>query len=123
MPDVAAAAALAIHSGVDTECGGTYRHIPEAVERGLLDEKDLDRNLIRLFAARYRLGEMDDISLWDDLPASIVEGEEHLALSRKMAQETMVLLQNKGGILPLAPDARIPAAGARCADRAGGPQR
>ena len=107
VPDVAAAAALAIHSGVDTECGGTYRHIPEAVERGLLDEKDLDRNLIRLFAARYRLGEMDDISLWDDLPASIVEGEEHLALSRKMAQETMVLLQNKGGILPLAPDARI----------------
>ena len=107
VPDAAAAAALAIHSGVDTECGGTYHHIPEAVERGLLDEKDLDRNLIRLFAARYRLGEMDDISLWDDLPASIVEGEEHLALSRKMAQESMVLLQNKGGILPLAPNARI----------------
>ena len=107
VPDVAAAAALAIHSGVDTECGGTYRHIPEAVERGLLDEKDLDRNLIRLFAARYRLGEMDDISLWDHLSPSIVEGEEHLALSRKMAQETMVLLQNKGGILPLASNARI----------------
>ena len=107
VPDVAAAAALAIHSGVDTECGGTYRYIPEAVERGLLDEKDLDRNLIRLFAARYRLGEMDDISLWDHLSPSIVEGEEHLALSRKMAQETMVLLQNKGGILPLAADARI----------------
>ena len=107
VPDVAAAAALAIHSGVDTECGGTYHHIPEAVERGLLDEKDLDRNLIRLFAARYRLGEMDDISLWDHLSPSIVEGEEHLALSRKMAQESMVLLQNKGGILPLAANVRI----------------
>jgi len=77
------------------------------VERGLLDEKDLDRNLIRLFAARYRLGEMDDISLWDHLSPSIVEGEEHLALSRKMALESMVLLQNKGGILPLAAHARI----------------
>ncbi|MBQ6761395.1 MAG: glycoside hydrolase family 3 C-terminal domain-containing protein [Bacteroidales bacterium] len=106
-PDVASAAAAAVHAGVDTECGQAYRHIPEAVERGLLDEKDLDRNLIRLFAARFRLGEMDDISLWDDLPESIVEGPEHLALSRKMAQETMVLLQNKGNILPLKPGTRI----------------
>ena len=106
-PDVAAAAAAAVRAGVDTECGETYEHIPEAVARGLLDEKDLDRNLIRLFAARYRLGEMDDISLWDDLPVSILEGPEHLALSRKMAQESMVLLQNKGGILPLAPGVRV----------------
>ena len=107
LPDAAAAAAAAVHAGVDTECGQAYRYIPEAVERGLLDEKDLDRNLIRLFTARYRLGEMDDISLWDHLPNSIVEGPEHLALSRKMAQESMVLLQNKGGILPLDPGVRI----------------
>ena len=106
-PDVASAAAAAVHAGVDTECGDAYGHIPEAVTRGLLDEKDLDRNLIRLFTARFRLGEMDDISLWDNLPESIVEGPEHRALSRKMAQETMVLLQNKGGILPLKAGARI----------------
>ena len=101
------AAAAAVHAGVDTECGDAYRHIPEAVEQGLLDEADLDRNLIRLFTARFQLGEMDDISLWDDLPESIVEGPEHRALSRKMAQETMVLLQNKGGILPLQAGANI----------------
>ena len=105
--DAAEAAAAAVKAGVDTECGNAYRFIPEAVERGLLDEKDLDRNLIRLFTARYRLGEMDGVSLWDDLPESIVEGPDHLALSRKMAQETMVLLQNKGGILPLKPGTRI----------------
>ena len=114
--DAAAAAAAAVHAGVDTECGETYEHIPEAVARGLLDEKDLDRNLIRLFAARYRLGEMDDISLWDDLPESILEGPEHLALSRKMAQESMVLLQNKGGILPLDPSARIALVGPNADD-------
>ena len=117
VPDAAAAAAAAVHAGVDTECGETYEHIPEAVALGLLDEKDLDRNLIRLFTARYRLGEMDDISLWDDLPASIVEGPEHLALARKMAQETMVLLQNKGGILPLTTGARIALVGPNGDDR------
>ena len=106
-PDVASAAAAAVRAGVDTECGNAYRHIPEAVEGGLLDEKDLDRNLVRLFAARFRLGEMDDVSLWDDLPESILKGPEHRALSRRMAQETMVLLQNRGGILPLAPGVRV----------------
>ena len=117
VPDEAAAAAAAVHAGVDTECGDAYKFIPDAIARGLLDEKDLDRNLIRLFAARYRLGEMDDISLWDHLPASIVEGKEHLALSRKMAQETMVLLQNKGGILPLAAAARIALVGPNADDK------
>ena len=116
-PDEAAAAAAAVHAGVDTECGDVYKFIPDAIARGLLDEKDLDRNLIRLFAARYRLGEMDDISLWDHLPASIVEGKEHLALSRKMAQETMVLLQNKGGILPLAAGTRIALVGPNADDK------
>ncbi|MBQ3765763.1 MAG: glycoside hydrolase family 3 C-terminal domain-containing protein [Bacteroidales bacterium] len=106
-PDVASAAAAAVRAGVDTECGNAYRYIPEAVERGLLDEKDLDRNLVRLFTARFRLGEMDDVSLWDDLPESILEGPEHRALSRKMAQETMVLLQNRDGLLPLAPGMRV----------------
>ena len=117
VPDEAAAAAAAVHAGVDTECGDAYKFIPDAIARGLLDEKDLDRNLIRLFAARYRLGEMDDVSLWDHLPASIVEGKEHLALSRKMAQETMVLLQNKDGILPLAADARIALVGPNADDK------
>ena len=116
-PDVAAAAAAAVHAGVDTECGQAYRHIPEAVERGLLDVEDLDRNLIRLFSARFRLGEMDDVSLWDDLPNSTVESPEHLALARKMVQETMVLLQNKGGILPLKADARVALVGPNGDDR------
>ena len=114
--DAVAAAAAAVKAGVDTECGDVYRFIPEAVERGLLDEKDLDRNLVRLFTARFRLGEMDGVSLWDDLPESIVEGPEHLALSRKMAQETLVLLQNRGNILPLKPGTRIALVGPNADD-------
>ena len=106
-PDPAAAAAAAVKAGVDTECGDVYRYIPEAVQRGLLDEKYLDRNLIRLFAARFRLGEMDDVSPWDDLPDSLVEGTAHRALSLRMAQESLVLLQNRDAILPLKAGQRI----------------
>ena len=107
-PDAVHAVAAAVKAGTDTECGSSYVHIPEAVAQGLLDEADVDRSLIRLMTARFRLGEMDDISPWDQtLPDAIVEGSEHRALSRKMAQESLVLLQNKGNILPLKPGKRI----------------
>ncbi len=101
LPGQADAVAAAIKAGVDLECGDAYHAIPEAVERGLLNEKDLDRNLERLFAARIRFGEFDDIDPWADLPDSLIECEKHLSLARKMACESIVLLQNKDGILPL----------------------
>ena len=95
------AAALAVANGLDVECGSTFSKIPSAVEQGLLKEEDLDRNLLRVLTERFRLGEMDGESPWDSLDPSIVEGPEHRALSLDIAHESMVLLQNKGGVLPL----------------------
>jgi len=101
------AAAMAVHTGVDVECGQTYVNIPEAVSSGLLSEADLNRNLLRILTQRFKLGEMDDESPWDHLDPSIVEGPAHRALSLKIARESLVLLQNRDNILPLAPDAKI----------------
>ena len=102
------AVAAAVKAGTDLNCGDSYRYIPDAVREGLLDEADVDRSLVRLMAARIRLGELDgNIEPWKGLQDDIVEGPDHLALSRKMAQETFVLLQNKDNILPLKADARI----------------
>ena len=117
-PDGASAAAAAVHNGTDLNCGDTYRFIPEAVRQGLLDEKDVDRSLERLLAARIRLGELDgNVEPWASLPDEIVEGEEHRALSLKMAEESIVLLQNKDDILPLDPKARIALVGPNANDR------
>ena len=109
------AAAMAVQNGLDVECGSTFRKIPEAVESGLLDEADLDRNLRRILTARFRLGEMDGESPWDGLDPAIVEGPEHRALSLKMARESMVLLQNNG-ILPLRPGTKIALVGPNADD-------
>ena len=117
-PDGPHAAAAAVHNGTDLNCGDTYRFIPEAVRQGLLDEKDVDRSLERLLAARIRLGELDgNAEPWASLPDEIVEGEEHRALSLKMAQESIVLLQNRDDVLPLDPKARIALVGPNANDR------
>ena len=117
-PDGPHAAAAAVHNGTDLNCGDTYRFIPEAVRQGLLDEKDVDRSLERLLAARIRLGELDgNVEPWASLPDEIVEGEEHRALSLKMAEESIVLLQNRDDVLPLDPKARIALVGPNANDR------
>ncbi len=104
-PDAKHAVAEAVHVGTDLNCGDAYQHIPEAVEAGLLDEADVDKCLVRLLAARIRLGELDrNTEPWSHLSDDIVEGTAHMALSRKMAQETIVLLKNSSSqpqLLPL----------------------
>ena len=109
------AAALAVRNGLDVECGSTFVNIPAAVEQGLLDVADLDRNLMRILTERFRLGEMDGSSPWDDLDPAIVEGPEHRALSLKMARESLVLLQNNG-ILPLRPGQKVAVIGPNADD-------
>ena len=116
--DAPHAVAAAVRTGVDLNCGDAYEHIPEAVEQGLLDEADVDRCLTRLLAARIRLGELDhNTEPWNHLSDDIVEGEAHKALSLKMAEETIVLLQNNNSILPLKGDERIALVGPNSDDR------
>ena len=116
--DVVEAVAAAVRAGTDLNCGDSYPAIPEAVRQGLLDESDVDRCLTRLLAARIRLGELDrNNEPWAGLSDDIVEGPEHRALARKMTEESIVLLQNHGYILPLQADAKIALVGPNADDR------
>ena len=110
------ATAMAVKAGVNTECGSVYRNIPAAVEQGLITVEDVDKNLRRLLSARFRLGEMDDINPWSYLPDDIVEGPEHKALSRKIATESLVLLQNRSNVLPLREGQKIAVVGPNAND-------
>lgn len=103
--DATHAAAKAVLSGTDVECGWDYAYnkLPQSVDKGLIDEKEIDERLERVLIGRFDLGEMDDDSLvsWSKIPASVIDSKEHKELALKMAQESMVLLQNKNNILPL----------------------
>ncbi len=97
--DAVEAAALAINNGCDLNCGDTYYFILEAYEKGLVSEETITRAAVRLFTTRYRLGLMEG-SEFDSVPLTAVEAPEHLALSKKAALESAVLLKNNG-LLPL----------------------
>ena len=99
------ASAKATIAGTDVECGYgyAYKSIPEAVKRGFITEAEVDKHVIRLLEGRFDLGEMDDPSLveWSKIPYSAMSTKASANISLDMARQTIVLLQNKGGILPL----------------------
>ncbi|MCU7552286.1 glycoside hydrolase family 3 C-terminal domain-containing protein [Chitinophagaceae bacterium LB-8] len=103
--DAVHAAAKGALAGTDVECvwqGYAFEKLPEAVERGLISEQEINKHLMRVLVSRFDLGEMDDDALvpWSKIPMSIVNNEEHRKLALDMSRETMTLLQNKNNILP-----------------------
>ena len=101
------AAALAIKSGTDLECGRVYeKAIIDAVNKNLLTEDDLDVSLKRLFTERFKLGMFDPPELvkYAQIPIEENDSEEHRKLSVTAARESIVLLKNSNNILPLKKD-------------------
>ncbi|MCJ8208601.1 glycoside hydrolase family 3 C-terminal domain-containing protein [Mucilaginibacter sp. RS28] len=102
--DATHAAAKAVLSGTDVECVGyAFDKIPDAVKRGLIKEKEIDKSVVRLMTQRFELGEMDDDKLvsWAKIPLSVVNSPAHQQLALDMAHETITLLQNRNNVLPL----------------------
>src|SRR5437588_11396078 len=66
----------------------------------------MDTSLKRLFLARFKLGMFDppDRVRWTQIPAGVLDQPAHRELARQAARESIVLLKNAGGLLPLRKD-------------------
>ena len=106
--DAAESAALALQRGCDLECGHVFEHLPEAIDRGLVAEADVDRALARTLATRFKLGMFDppDLVPYASIPPEIIGCEAHRDLAYEAAVKSVVLLKNDRGLLPLSPDLR-----------------
>jgi beta-glucosidase len=108
-PDMAHAAVDAVKAGTDLECGSAYNALVDAVHQGLITEAELDVSLKRLFLARFRLGMFDppESYAYGRTPFSEDNSAEHRKLSLQAARESMVLLKNEKGTLPLKAGVRM----------------
>jgi beta-glucosidase len=101
--DLAHAAADAVKAGTDLECGSAYKALVDAVHQGLVTEAELDTALHRMFRARFRLGMFDPPGsyAYGRIAMSEDNSATHRKLSLQAARESMVLLKNANGALPL----------------------
>jgi beta-N-acetylhexosaminidase len=101
------AAVRALEAGADVilmpaSVGGAIEGIVEAVQEGRISEERLDHSVLRVLSTKEELGLNEErmVSL-DRIPSS-VGIPEHLGIAERVAQESITLLQNKRGLLPLA---------------------
>lgn len=97
------AASDAMLAGTDLECGNLYQLLAEGVQKGLHSERDINVSLTRLFTILFKLGMFDaqDQVPYASIGREVIECEAHRQHARRMAQESMVLLKNDKGVLPL----------------------
>ena len=101
-------AALAVRSGTDITCGPEYVTLPKAVRDGLLTEGEMNTALRRLFKVRFRLGMFDPPAMvpFNKILISEVGSAENRQVALQAARESIVLLKNRGSVLPLRKDVR-----------------
>lgn len=97
------AGAMAVKAGCDLECGEYYQNLIMAVKEELVSQQQIDCAVKRLFTARFKLGMFDppETVPYAKIPYKVVDCKKHRQLALKAARESIVLLKNEGGLLPL----------------------
>jgi beta-glucosidase len=104
--DLPTAYAAAVKAGLDSFTQDDDRpeevlaHLAAALERGLLDEADIDTAVRRNLNVRFGLGEFDPEDPYAHIGDEVVNSPEHQALAREAATQSVTLLKNDG-VLPL----------------------
>ena len=93
----------AIRAGNDSDDQEFETNIPLAIQRGLLTEHDVDNALRNVLRVGFRLGAYDapGSSPYSRIGMDVVRSEAHRNLSERLAEESMTLLSNRHGFLPL----------------------
>lgn len=92
----------ALTAGLDVEASSDcYQTIPALIEKGELDSEVVDEAVSRVLYAKFRIGLFDD-PYGEKFTKGTIHSKEAIALSKKIADESAVLLKNDRQLLPLA---------------------
>lgn len=98
----AEAAIQALTAGLDAEASdNSYAELQQLVESGWLDVKYIDQAVSRILTAKFNMGLFEYPLPSEKDYDRVVHAPSHVALARKIAEESIVLLQNRNNILPL----------------------
>lgn len=103
---------LGLRAGVDVDMVSQIyvKDLPAAVKAGRIPMAQLDASVRRVLNAKYRLGLFDDPyrSCTDDgaRERALTLTPQHRADARRMAQKSLVLLENDNQVLPLSKSVR-----------------
>jgi beta-glucosidase len=101
--DDAQAATESLTAGVDMNMvDGAYLHeLPRLVKSGKVPESVLDEAVRRVLRTKFKAGLFDHPYAAANREKTDILTPESLQVARKLAQESLVLLQNRGDVLPL----------------------
>lgn len=95
--------ALAMNHGCDLNCGNIYVNLLIAVRDGLVEEKTINKAVVRLITTRMKLGLFDcsEKVPYNNISYDQVDCKEHINMNLEAAKRSIVLLKNKDNLLPL----------------------
>lgn len=100
--DPAVLAAAAIKAGVNLDCSNLLqKNVSDAYNRKLISLAEIDTSLYKLFHTQFRLGFFDKNNPFASAGVESVHTPQHIALAKKAATQSIVLLKNDQGLLPL----------------------
>ena len=99
----AKAAKLALEAGIDLEAPSPdcYQHLDSLVRNNIVDIKTIDQAVSRILYVKFKAGLFENPYVDIESINSKIHLPEHVALSKKMADESIVLLKNEDNLLPL----------------------
>jgi beta-glucosidase len=100
----AASTVEGVKYGLDMEMPGPPRQrsldaVEEALEKGLISEKDIDARVLSTLNLLKKVGKFSDRK--ETPKEQAIDRPDHRALIRKAGREGIVLLKNEGGTLPI----------------------
>ena len=97
------AVARAVEAGCDLDDAFYEKSLPVAVRAGLVSEAVVNQALTRVLRVAFRLGALDPPEMvpYSKIGPEVIESQPHRDLALKTALESMVLLRNQNGLLPL----------------------
>ena len=97
---------MALEAGLQLELPNNFgfKHLPDLVKAGSVDEQLVDQAVSEVLELKFRLG-LFEAPMKLDVPKakSLATSEAARELSREAARQSIVLLKNEGRLLPLTP--------------------